>query len=103
VFLNVAWQRAPRACAAGGLLGALGLSAAGTLFAAMAVRAQHHEFLLPLLLFPLMLPILVMASRATARGLEGQAVSSGELGFLGVYAWILLVVGFLVFDYVLEE
>ena len=103
VFLHVAWERAPLACLAVGALGALGLSAAGTLFAAMAVRAQHHEFLLPLLLFPLMLPILVVASRATSRGLEGSVVDGWSLGFLGVYAWILLVVGFVVFDYVLEE
>jgi heme exporter protein B len=103
VFLNVHWDRAPLGCAAVAMLGALGLSAAGTLFAAMAVRAQHHEFLLPLLLFPLMLPILVIASRAMARGLDGQDIGSGALGFLGVYAWVLLVIGFVVFDYVLEE
>jgi heme exporter protein B len=103
VFLQVAWERAPLGCLAIGVLGALGLSAAGTLFAAMAVRAQHHEFLLPLLLFPLMLPILLIASRATSRGLAGQGVDSASLGFLAVYAWILLVVGFVVFDYVLEE
>ncbi|HKC49880.1 MAG TPA: heme exporter protein CcmB, partial [Myxococcota bacterium] len=62
VFLDVDWSAAPLACAAAGLLGAIGLAAVGTLLSALAVGVRFREFLLPVLLFPLVLPILVFAS-----------------------------------------
>jgi heme exporter protein B len=103
VFLQVPWERAPWVAIGASLLGAVGLSALGTLLAAMSVAARFREFLLPVLLFPLILPVLVFASQALARGLSGEAVPGLWWGALILYDWIVLVVGFLVFDYVLEE
>ena len=103
VFLEVAWQRAPWTSLGVGLLSAVGFSAIGTLLAAMSVAARFSQFLLPVLMFPLILPVLVAASQALARGLSEEAVPSFLWGLLFLYDWIVLVVGYLVFDYVLEE
>ena len=102
-FLEVPWERAPWVGPAVGLLGAVGLSAIGTLLAAMSVAARFPQFLLPVLMFPLILPVLIVASRALDRGLSGEAVPGFFWGALVLYDWIVLVVGYLVFDYVLEE
>ncbi len=48
------------------LLGAAGLSAPGTLYAAMTSQARAKQTLLPLLLFPLVVPVLLAAVRATS-------------------------------------
>ncbi len=103
VFLEASWERALASAAAVGLLGALGLAALGTLLAAMSVAARFHEFLLPVLLFPLILPVLIVASRATALAMKGSSVDWFSWGFLVLYDWIVLLVGYFVFDYVLED
>lgn len=58
----------PRALALLGiiLLGAGGLSAPGTLYAAMAAQARAKQTLLPLLLFPLVVPVLLGSVKATS-------------------------------------
>ena len=47
-------------------LGTLGVAAVGTLFAAMAANARARELLMPVLIFPLMVPVVIAAVRATA-------------------------------------
>lgn len=54
------------------LLGTAGLSAPGTLYAALAARARGSDVLLPLLLFPLIVPALLAAVKATTLVLEGD-------------------------------
>lgn len=103
IFLDVAWERALAATLAVGALGAIGLAAIGTLLAAMAVAARFREFLLPVLLFPLILPILVFASHATGAALAGQPIERGWWGALVFYDAIVVLVGYFVFDYVLED
>lgn len=53
-------------------LGAAGLSAPGTLYATLAARARSSDVLLPLLLFPLLVPALLSAVKATGLVLEGD-------------------------------
>jgi heme exporter protein B len=48
------------------LLGAAGLAAPGTLYAAMSSRARAKQTLLPLLLFPLVVPVLLSSVKATS-------------------------------------
>jgi heme exporter protein B len=69
IFLDMDWSRAWPAALGAGLLGALGLAALGTLLSAMSVAVRFREFLLPVLLFPLVLPVLVLprASRCRCR------------------------------------
>jgi heme exporter protein B len=103
VFLDVDWGMALPAVLVVGLLGALGLAAVGTLFSAMATRARFREFLLPLLLFPFMLPVLVFASRMTATALLGEPIPEFWWGFLALYAWGFTLLLYFLFDYVLED
>jgi heme exporter protein B len=86
-----------------GLLGGIGVAGMGTLLSAMATAARYREFLLPVLLFPLVLPVLVLASRATEEALAGRAIPEIWWGALGLYAWISIVIPYLLFDYLLED
>jgi heme exporter protein B len=69
------------------LLGSAGLSAPGTLYSAMTAQARAKQTLLPLLLFPLVVPVLIAAVRATSLVLLGDPM--GQLG-----AWMRLLVAF---------
>ena len=84
-------------------LGAGGLSVLGTLFAAVATAVRNREFMLPLLLFPLALPVLVYASKATLTALESAPIPSFFWSLMVTYTWLFLLVGYFVFDFVLED
>lgn len=103
VFLDVDWGAGALACASAGLLGAIGLAAVGTLLSALSIGVRFREFLLPVLLFPLVLPILVFASRITAAALSGSEIPSLWWGAFLLYDWVFALIGFFVFDYVLED
>ena len=86
-------------------LGSLGFVTLGTFYASMASRSRAREVLLPLLLFPMLVPVLLAAVEATAALLQGDAM--GDSG-----RWIRLLVAFdaiflgasiLAFGAVLEE
>ena len=116
LFLNVPWLAGypTRSQPAGGgvnllalggivLLASMGVSALGTLLSAIATRARNREFLLPLLLLPLMLPVLVVASKATLEALESRPIPGVWWGVLGLYAWIFLLVGYFTFESVMDD
>jgi heme exporter protein B len=87
------------------LLGAWGYSSIGTLLAAMAMQARSREVLLPVLLFPLLMPVLVSAVRASSYFLEGLELEYiwPSLNLLFAYAVIMPALGFMFFDLVVEE
>lgn len=68
-------------------LGAAGVAAPGTLYAAVTSRIQAREVLLPLLLFPLVVPVLLAAVKATGLLMLGDPM--GQVG-----SWTQLLVGF---------
>jgi heme exporter protein B len=87
------------------LLGSVGYTAVGTLLAAMAVQARTRDVLLPILLFPVVLPVLVSAVKASSGFLQGLAMSDilPWINLLIVYDVIFIAVAFMVFDFVVEE
>jgi heme exporter protein B len=87
------------------ILGTIGFAALGTFYAAMASRLRAREVLLPLLLFPMMVPLLVAAVESTSALLGGDALgnSRGWIRLLVVFDVIFSVAAFLAFDYVIEE
>jgi len=103
VLLDVRWGVALPEVLGVGLLGAIGLAAVGTLLSAMATSARFREFLLPVLLFPLVLPVLILGSRMTAEALAGAEIPGAWWGWLGLYDWVFLLIAYFVFDYVLED
>lgn len=68
-------------------LGAAGLSAPGTLYAAMTHQARSRQTLLPLLLFPLVVPVLIAAVKATSLLMLGDPMDQ-------VGSWALLLATF---------
>ena len=52
------------------LTGTVGFAAVGTLFAAMLVRARSRDVLLPVLLYPITVPVIIAGVRATAALLQ---------------------------------
>ena len=87
------------------LLGTLGFSAVGTLLSAIAASTRMREVMLPVLLFPVLVPLLVASVKITQGALQNAAFSdySGWLNLLVAYDAIFLVVSYLVFEYVVEE
>ena len=53
--------------------GTLGFAAVGTLFAAMLVRARSRDVLLPILLYPITIPVIIAGVRGTAALLQAEA------------------------------
>jgi heme exporter protein B len=86
-------------------LGVLGFAAVGTLFAAIAVRTRAREVMLPLLLLPLVVPIFIAGVKVTARLLAGKPLGDVApwLNLMVGFDVIFLVVGWLVFEYAVEE
>ena len=86
------------------LLGVIGLVTLGTFYAAMASRSRAREVLLPLLLFPMLVPVLLAAMEATKALLLGNVM--GDAGawarLLGAFDVIFLVATFLGFEAVIE-
>jgi heme exporter protein B len=85
-------------------LGATGMVTLGTFYAAMASRSRAREVLLPLLLFPMLIPVLLAAMEATKALLGGNVM--GEAGawarLLVAFDVIFLFATFLAFESVIE-
>ena len=86
-------------------LGSLGYVSVGTLLASMAVQARTRDILLPILLFPVLIPLLVAAVKASSGFL--QAIPMEEiwpwLNLMIVYDVVFLSIAFMVFEAVVEE
>lgn len=87
------------------LLGCWGYASVGTLLSAMAVQARSRELLLPVLLFPVLLPVLVSAVRASSAFLDGLDLATiwPSLNILIAYGVIMPTLGFMFFDFIVEE
>ncbi len=87
------------------LLATLGVATVGTVFSAMAVNTRAREVMLPVLFFPVVLPVVIAAVEASGVIIRGSA--SGDLGrwvpLLAVFDAIFLVVCPVAFHLVVEE
>jgi heme exporter protein B len=87
------------------LLGSIGYVAVGTLLSSMAVQTRTRDVLLPILLFPVIIPVFIAAVKASSGFLQGIEMAEIQpwLTLLVVYDVIFTAVAFMVFDYVVEE
>jgi heme exporter protein B len=86
------------------LLGTLGLTTTGTVFSAVAAQARMRELLLPLLLLPVLTPVLIASTEATAGLLaDPPALDRVWLLFLAAFDIIFLTASWLFGEYLLEE
>lgn len=85
-------------------LGTWGFIAIGTFLAALAVNTRNSEILLPVILFPLIVPVLIAAVQATGVILGGGAWAEWSTWFkiMAAFDVIFTVVPWLLFDYLLE-
>lgn len=86
-------------------LGALGFVALGTLFSAVSSGTHMGETLLPILVFPLLVPMVIYGVSATSRLLAGRPVTevAGNLRMLGAFALLAVAAGAGLFRFVVEE
>jgi heme exporter protein B len=85
------------------LLGTLGIATIGTLFSAMAAATRARELLLPILVFPLIVPVVIGAVRATGTLMVPAVNEPPWLGLIAAFDVIFLSVSVLTFEYVIEE
>jgi heme exporter protein B len=87
------------------ILGSIGYAAVGTLLSTMVVQARTRDILLPILLFPLTLPVIIAAVKASQGFFQSLPLAdfSVWINILVAYDLIFIAVAFMVFDYVLED
>ena len=87
------------------LLGSVGYTAVGTLLATMSVQTRTRDVLLPILLFPVVLPVLIAGVKASGGILAGDDPASIQpwLNLLIVYDVIFIAVAFMGFEFVVQE
>lgn len=87
------------------LLGCLAISAPGTVYSAIAQNARARDVLLPLMLFPLLIPALLSAVKATQLCLHGDPMNQLRywLHLLLAFNLIYWALGFLLFPKVIED
>lgn len=90
-------------------LGTLGLSGATTLLAAIIARTARGGPLLPVLLFPILIPLLLSAVEATLLSFTGQSfttdgwsAATGSLVTMVSFSGVVITASILLFDYVWE-
>jgi heme exporter protein B len=87
------------------VLGTIGFAGVGTLFSAMAVHTRAREVLLPIMLFPVVVPVLLAAVRLTGAILDQTAWADVNhwLALLIAFDIIFIAASFLLFEFVVEE
>jgi heme exporter protein B len=88
VFYNVDWARQPAWLAVVLLLATWGITAIGTMFSALTVNLRLRELMLPMLVYPMLIPCLMAAMQLTTALVAGQAPEGDQL------AWLRMLVGF---------
>jgi heme exporter protein B len=86
------------------LLGVIGLVSLGTFYAAMSSRSRAREVLLPLLLYPMLIPVLLASMEATKAFLTGDIMNAvgAWVQMLALFDVIFLVATFWAFESVIE-
>lgn len=81
-------NRAPLLLAALLAAGTIGFAGVGTLFAAMLVRAHSRDVLLPVLLYPITVPVIIAGVRGTA------AIFAADPNLEAATAWLSMLIFF---------
>lgn len=83
----------------------VGFVTVGTLFSAIAVNTKARDFMLPLLFFPVITPLLILAVKSSSLVISGGPWTDvlGLMWKIAAFDAIYLVVATLIFEFVLEE
>jgi heme exporter protein B len=88
ILFDAPFAAAPLTLVALLFTGTLGFAAVGTLFAAMLVRTRSRDVLLPILLYPITVPVIIAGVRGTA------ALMQAEPDVASARAWVSMLVFF---------
>ena len=88
VFYNVDWTRQLGAFMMTIVLATWGMSVVGTMFSAMTVNLRLRELMLPMLVYPILIPCLLAAIELSAKLVAGTPLA-GDM-----YLWVRVLVGF---------
>jgi heme exporter protein CcmB len=86
--------------------GTIGFAAVGTLFAAMLVRVRGRDVLLPILLYPITIPVIIAGVRGTAVLFDPEgtlAMARAWLGMLGFFDVVFITLSLWTFEAVMTE
>ncbi len=86
-------------------LATVGFASVGTLFSAMSVNTRARDVMLPVLMFPVVVPVLIAAVKTTGKilALRPAVEYASWMKMLVAFDVIFIVVSVLTFEYVLEE
>ena len=87
------------------MLGTIGYVAAGVIITSMTIQTRAREVLLPILLFPIILPLILPAAIAIAEFMTGQPEESivrGTVSLVLAYDLMILGIGYIAYPHVLE-
>lgn len=88
------------------VLGTLGFAAVGTLFAAMLVRARSRDVLLPIMLYPMTVPVMIAGVRGTAALFQPTpepAVAQFWLALLAAFDVVFVILALWTFEPVMTD
>ena len=87
------------------ILGTIGFVSVGTLFSAVALNTKLREVLLPILLFPIVIPVIISSVKLTGSILHGDSIQFNDsaLHILISFDLIFIASCAVTFEYVLEE
>jgi heme exporter protein B len=89
------------------LLANAGVAATGTLISTIATMSSARDLLAPLILLPLLLPLVIAAANAAEPLLRAGGPEYDKFGtwlaVLGLYDLVFALVGYAVFDFLLED
>jgi heme exporter protein B len=87
------------------MLGILGLSIVGTLFAMITLHTRAREVMLPMLFLPVSVPLTIASVYATAQLITGMTLRdvADYLSLLGVFDIVFFTLVLLIFDYIVED
>lgn len=86
--------------------GTIGFASVGTLFAAMLIRARTRDVLLPVLLYPVIVPVMIAAVRGTAVLLQPEVdtqVASFWLALLTTFDVVFVTLALWTFEPVMTD
>lgn len=86
-------------------LGTLGFCAIGTLLSSLSANLKTREIMLPILLYPLMVPVIIGSVRMTGQLLDGETLASMSkwIGLILCFDIIYIGVSIMTIDHILEE
>jgi heme exporter protein B len=86
--------------------GTIGFASVGTLFAAMLIRARSRDVLLPVLLYPVIVPVMIAGVRGTAALLQpevDEAILRFWLALIGMFDVVFVTLALWTFEPVMTD